>query len=198
MARAGAPKPRVGPSPKLRGAALPLWSGRADVVEWAKGRLDELVTLNATSVELVVLGRQRDATSVEVTRSPGAPSDADLTQIIQAASERGLTVLLLPILELTQVSDGDWRGTLRPADRERWWASYERFVLGYAELAQRAGVQWLGIGSELGSTEGWRDRWYHLISETRRRFAGSDFTGRNVERNVAVKRAQDKHGGDRD
>lgn len=28
------------------------------------------------------------------------------------------------------------------------------------------------IGSELGSTEYWRARWYHLISQTRRRFKG--------------------------
>jgi hypothetical protein len=165
-------QPRYGPAPPMRGAALPLWSRRADLVAWATSRLDEQVALGATCVELVVMGRQRDRTASELGPSPTEPSAAEFKAIVAAARARHLDVLLLPIIELEHVEDGAWRGTIAPADLDRWWASYLRFILRYAELAAASQVSWLAIGSELGSTEAWRDRWYHLISQVRQVFPG--------------------------
>lgn len=165
-------KPRYGPPPALRGAALPLWTARPDRVAWATARLDELAALGATCVELVVMGRQRDGKSDAVTLAPSAPSAAELRDIAAAARARNLEVLLLPILELEQLGAGDWRGTLAPRDRDAWWQSYERFILDLAEQSAAAGIGWFAVGSELGSTETWRDRWYHLISGVRRVFPG--------------------------
>lgn len=163
---------RYGPAPALRGAALPLWSRRDDLQAWAEARLDELVAIGATHVELIVMAQQDDGKSSEVTPSPKSPSEAELRAVIAAAHHRKLGVVLLPIIELLQLRDGDWRGTLAPADRDRWWQSYERLILGHAALAAATGVEWLAIGSELGSTETWRDRWYHLISAVRRVYPG--------------------------
>lgn len=184
MARGGRPRQRsvalrVGPPPALRGAALPLWQRRPELVAWAESRLDELVALGGNAVELVVLGRQPDVTSVEVAHAPSAPSAQELAAVVAAAKRRKLTVLLLPILELERLDDGAWRGTLRPTDPAAWWRSYERFLLHYAALAQATGIDWLSVGSELGSTEGWRDRWYHLISQVRRSFSGKLFYSAN-------------------
>lgn len=181
MARGGPPprRARVGPAPALRGAALPLWHRRPELVAWAESRLDELAALGGNAVQLVVLGRQRDVASIEVTHAPSAPTREELVAVVAAAKRRKLTVLLLPILELEQVDEGAWRGTLRPADPAAWWLSYERFVLHYAALAQDAGVDWLSVGSELGSTEAWRDRWYHLVSQVRRGFAGKLYYSAN-------------------
>jgi hypothetical protein len=81
-------------------------------------------------------------------------------------------VLLFPILWIEERGPGKWRGALEPRDVDRWWSSYERFIVHYADLAAAAGTEWLSIGSELGSTEQWRDRWYHLISRVRRRYRG--------------------------
>lgn len=181
-ARAARPRPRLGPPPELRGATLPLWSPRPDLVAWASARLDEVVAAGGNAVQLVVLARQRDVTSAEVARSPSAPDDHELGAVIAAARERGLTVMLLPIIELEQIGDGQWRGTLRPADRDRWWTSYERLLLGYAELAEATKVDWLAVGSELGSTEGWQERWYHLISAARRRYRGKLLYSANWDR----------------
>lgn len=156
----------------MRGAALPLWSGRSDVVAWAASRLDELARLGANTVELVVLARQDEGRASEVVPAPSAPTADELRAIVEAAHARQLAVVLLPIIELAQVGDGDWRGTLAPADRDRWWQSYERLILNHAAVAAAAGIEWLAIGSELGSTETWRDRWYHLISGVRRIYSG--------------------------
>jgi hypothetical protein len=163
----------------MRGAALPLWSRRPDLVAWAEGRLDELAALGATHVQLVVMGHQQNRRSSAVLPSPKAPTAEELTQIAAAARRRKLAVLLLPILELEELGDGAWRGTLLPKNRDLWWQSYERFILGYAELAAAAGIEWLAIGSELGSTETWQDRWYHLISAVRRIYPGKLFYSAN-------------------
>ncbi len=170
----------------MRGAALPLWTARPDRVAWATARLDELAAIGATHVELVVMGQQRDGKSDEVLPSPGGPTAAELRDIAAAARARRLEVMLLPIIELEQLGDGDWRGTLAPRDRDAWWQSYERFVLGHAEQAAAAGVSWLAIGSELGSTEGWRDRWYHLISGVRKVFPGKLLYSANWDHYEAV------------
>ncbi len=163
----------------MRGAALPLWSRRADLVAWAERRLDELAALGATHVELVVLGQQEDRHSSEVVPSPKEPTAEELLQIAAAAKRRGLQVLLLPIIELQKLGDGAWRGTLVPRHRDQWWQSYERFILRWAALAATAGIEWVGIGSELGSTETWQDRWYHLISAVRKVYAGKLFYSAN-------------------
>jgi hypothetical protein len=151
-------------------------------VAWATGRMKELVAVGATGVELVVMGRQHDAASAELGASPTAPSDEELAAICAAAAAMGLEVVLLPIIELEELGQGDWRGTLHPADRDRWWASYERFVLRYAALAATAHVGWFSVGSELGSTEGWRDRWIHLIAAVRRVFGGKLLYSANWDR----------------
>ncbi len=156
----------------MRGAALPLWSKRPDLIAWATARLDRLAKIGANTVELVVLARQRDGRSSEVVPAESAPTSDELAAIVDAAHARGLAVVLLPIIELAEVRDGDWRGTLAPLDRDRWWQSYERIILGHAAFAAAAGVEWLAVGSELGSTELWRDRWYHLISGVRRVYPG--------------------------
>jgi hypothetical protein len=64
-----------------------------------------------------------------------------------------------------------WRGTLAPADVDAWWQSYERLHHPRRRLAAAHGPpRWWS--ARLGSTEHWRERWYHLISRVRRTFKG--------------------------
>ena len=85
-----------------------------------------------------------------------------------ALASSSLTVLLFPIVWVEKRSAGQWRGTLQPANIDRWWNGYERFVLHYAHIAEAADAEWMSIGSELGSTETWRDRWFHLVGRLER------------------------------
>jgi hypothetical protein len=82
-------------------------------------------------------------------------------------------VTICPIVLLDVTAPGKWRGTLAPKDVDAWWMAYEAFVLHHARLAADVGAQALVIGSELGSTETWRDRWYHLISNVERAYTGA-------------------------
>jgi hypothetical protein len=163
-------------APARRGISLGLWpsSGVDDAarIADAEARLDEIAALGATDVALVVAWRQHDVASSSIAAGPGTASDDVVRAAIRAARARGLRVLVFPIVELEVVAPGAWRGTLAPRDRGAWWSSYEGFVLHYAQLAADEGAEALSIGSELGSTETWRDRWFHLASRVARVFHG--------------------------
>lgn len=139
----------------------------------ATARIGEVAELGATDVALVVAWRQKDVHDTAIAAGPGTASDDVVRAAIRAAHARGLAVLVFPILELDAVGPGAWRGTLAPRDRGAWWSSYEAFVGHYAAIAEDEGAEALSIGSELGSTEAWRDRWYHLASRVGRAYHGA-------------------------
>ncbi|MBK9031893.1 MAG: hypothetical protein IPL61_11295 [Myxococcales bacterium] len=116
--------------------------------------------------------RQRDVRATELGPGPITPSDDEVTAALAAAAARGLAATVFPIVVLDVTGPGQWRGTLAPTDVDAWWSAYERFILHYAALAAAHDAAALVVGSELGSTEHWRERWYHLIGRARRAFTG--------------------------
>lgn len=163
-------------APPVRGVALGLWGdARRDPARFDREvdrSIREIAGLGATHVALVVTWSQRDVRDVQVAPGPRTIPDATLRRAIARARARGLSVLVFPILTLDRVAPGEWRGTLRPRDVDAWWSSYERFILHYAAIAADTGAEALLIGSELGTTEAWRDRWFHLISRVERGYHG--------------------------
>lgn len=135
--------------------------------------IDEIARLGATHVALVVTWAQDDVRSTRIAaRSDVTIDDATLRHAIQHAHGQGLRVLVFPILTLRKLAPGEWRGTIQPADVDAWWLGYEAFILHYAAIAARERAWSLLIGSELGSTESWTYRWYHLISGVERVYDG--------------------------
>jgi hypothetical protein len=147
--------------------SLGLYPGttEADARRW----VDEIADLGANQVALVVSWEQQDVRATEI--RPGG-ADTLLLAAAAHARRRGLQVTVFPLLAVRSLAAGEWRGTLRPRDPAAWWRAYERFIVHHAELAARAGAAALVIGSELGSTEGWRERWYHLAGLVEARFRG--------------------------
>jgi hypothetical protein len=139
----------------------------------AIARLDDIVAVGATDVALVVGWSQPDVKASRLTRGSSTPADADLRAIAAAARDRGLAVVMFPIVIVERTAMGEWRGTLAPRDVDAWWSSYENFILHHAAIARDTGATALVVGSELGSTEAWRDRWYHLIAAVERVYDGA-------------------------
>ena len=166
----------LGGAPARRGIAVPLWSWKGAsakaLTEYAESRLGEIAALGATDVSLVVSWVQADVKSSAIAPAAVTPPDEVVSAAIAAARARGLRVLVFPILMLEKTAAGEWRGTVAPGDVDTWWMAYERFVLHYAAIAAAGGAPSLSIGSELGSTEAWQDRWYHLISGVEKIFPG--------------------------
>jgi hypothetical protein len=103
----------------------------------------------------------------------GGETDARMEEVLDQAKARGLRVLLKPHLWIAR---GEWRGNIdfaRPADWQRWFDSYERWILHYADMAQRNEVAAFVIGVEFRSSQrAHQDRWRDLARKVRERYDG--------------------------
>jgi hypothetical protein len=66
---------------------------------------------------------------------------------------------------------GGWRGTIKPIDRDGWFASYGSFVEPYLRMADQSQIAQIDIGVELNSLAA-DPRWPELISSARSAYAG--------------------------
>lgn len=97
------------------------------------------------------------------------PTDASLLQAMSTARGLGLNVVLKSQVD---VRDGAFRGDIRPASVEAWFASSAAMVDHYADLATQGGAQTLVVGDELTSMASDTTRFEALIAGVRRRFHG--------------------------
>jgi len=158
---------------KQRGVALGLFA--EDVSFSYAPLLQEIVALGATHVSLVVPFYQRHAASTALrlhTRlSPTLEAIADAIRLSRRA---GLEVTLFPIVRLSEPrSPKEWRGTLAPADRDAWFASYGSLLADLASLGALTGVSRLVVGSELSSLDGDLAHWRPLVGRIRALFTGT-------------------------
>ena len=155
----------------IRGMALGMYSGISD--EKLNRKLAELKALQVSHVSLVVSWSMDHVRSETIApHKQFSTPDADLLRMIRRARIRGLKVFLFPIIEVHQRAIGQWRGTIKPPSWDRWWRQYTRFVLHYARIASRSGVELYSVGSELVSTERERGRWQTLIARVRKVYKG--------------------------
>jgi hypothetical protein len=175
-----APPRRAATLGRAEPAAAPVWRGVAlglfgEDPDWSyDGLLAEIQALGATHVELVIPYYQHDVAATAIgPHTRFSPPDRTVLRTLRQAQARGLKVLLFPIVRLEDGGpNGDWRGTLRPRDRDAWYASYRRWLLALADLAAREGVAALSVGSELSTLDVDRPRWAELVGEVRRRYHG--------------------------
>ena len=99
-------------------------------------------------------------------KDPLSPTDAAVVAAIQNMHAQGITVFLKPQVDSL---DGIFRGQFAPANVADWFASYQTFILHYAELASQNGVGGLVIGTELGSLSksAYRSYWLNIIAQLR-------------------------------
>lgn len=187
----GQPAPSVGglPAGVQRGISfVHSWEERGQKgygSETSRRSLQELRSLGTTWISVMPFGflPSLDADSVRLPdddrgpsslfrRSAGESDDRIRNQITDAHA-LGIKVLLKPHL---WIGRGAWCGEINPGTPERWtrfFASYERFLLHYAELAQGAGADMMTVGVELCSTTArFADRWRELIAKTRTLYKG--------------------------
>lgn len=107
------------------------------------------------------------------------PSDYDIEQFTKTAHAKGIKVCLKPMLHS---EDNVWRAHIGFPDLnmddlnaywQPWFESYKNFILRYAELAQRCGIEMLCIGCEMLGTEHRRYDWEYIIQEVRRVYKGT-------------------------
>jgi hypothetical protein len=176
--RAASPDPivtrdRPNHEPRQRGVALGLFA--EDVSFSYSPLLEEIAALGASHVALVVPIYQTHAASTELRlHTRLSPTLETVADTIRQARRMGLEVTLFPILRLSAPREPDeWRGTLRPADRDAWFTSYGAVVGDLASLATLTEASRLVIGSELSTLDGDLARWKKLIGLVRAVYSGT-------------------------
>jgi hypothetical protein len=94
------------------------------------------------------------------------PTPADLGQVVRTAETSGFYVALRPLLANSSL--GVPRNVWRPVHIRAWFASYQRFLLPYARMAQRNKVPKFYVGAEFqdfGGSPLWNrlDRALHRV-----------------------------------
>lgn len=135
--------------------------------------LDEIAELGANSVLLSTAGYMEHAHAQAIyIDSRKLPSREEFVELIRHARKRGLYVILMPIVLLSNPRGSEWRGVIDPPDWTEWWRQYDEFILYFADLAQEGGADAFTVGSELVSTEKYTPKWERIVEQVRKRFTG--------------------------
>jgi hypothetical protein len=158
---------------KQRGVALGLFA--EDISFSYAPLLQEIAALGATHVSLVVpLYQSNGASTALKLHTRLSPTLEAIADAIRLSRRAGLEVTLFPIVRLSEPrSPKEWRGTLAPADRDAWFASYGALLADLASLGALTGASRLVVGSELSSLDGDLARWRPLVERMRALFTGT-------------------------
>jgi len=164
---------------RMRGVALAeIHPGRP--LSAYRHALDDIRALGADWVLLPVFGY------VDSAGAPGVDTDWErgysmaayrkrVAEVVRAADERDLAVVLVPYLLLRVGQEHQWRGNLEPPDWPAWFRSYRGFLEHWISLADAEGVALLAVGAELASSEAQETEWRSLIAFVRSRYHGPLF-----------------------
>lgn len=149
-------------------------------------------TTGCNTVIFAPVGWQETAHSETIDfESDATCGDEELCSMIRFAKELGLMVGIKPTVNC---KDGTWRAHVNFFDEDvpcepkwcNWFASYTKFQLHYAKLAQETGCDIFIAGCEMVMSERREEEWRQLISDIRQEYKGlvSYNTDKYQEHNV--------------
>lgn len=116
--------------------------------------LDEVARLGANWISLTAFARMADNRSVGIDvgfEQPASVTRQAILRSVQQAHARGIRVFFVPHLWL---ESGQWRAEMAHPTEARFMEftrNYAQMVLGWAQLAEEAGVDLFAVGVELRS-----------------------------------------------
>lgn len=151
------------------------WVGGREVV--TEKEIDALVNNHVNWISQTPFGWQRDATTSTLNtnftsdRIWWGESDEGISKTTQLALKAGIKTLLKPHLwvrngwpgDIVMKSDTAW---------QHWFGNYEKFIIHYAELAEKNKIEIFCIGTELQKTTTREKEWRSLISKIRSVYSG--------------------------
>ncbi|WP_172254091.1 glycoside hydrolase family 113 [Saccharibacillus deserti] len=129
-----------------------------------------------TAIAFAAMQDTAHSTEIHYEQSPTV-QDEEVLGAIRSARELGLKVCLKPIVNC---ADGTWRAHINFFDKDvpcepkwsDWFASYQRFMLHYAKIAEQTGCEMLCIGCEMVQTDRREAEWRDLIAAVREVYSG--------------------------
>jgi hypothetical protein len=144
----------------------------------AEQSLDALAELQPNWIAVTFAALQATAQSTEIPfESEPVVTDEEVRWAIRAAHDRGVKVCLKPVVNC---ADGTWRAFIGFFDWDvpgepqwnQWFASYTRFLLHYAAIAEEEGCELFCVGCEMVRTDVREGEWRELIARVRDVFTG--------------------------
>jgi hypothetical protein len=129
-----------------------------------------LAALKATStgwVGIDVFWYQDNISSTSIFPTSNSPSNESVATAILRCHELGMKVFLKPMVDPL---DGNWRGEI-PATIA-WFASYGKFIDGWASFSQANSVDLLCIGCEFNGNDQDAVNWASIVSGVRQLYTG--------------------------
>lgn len=158
---------------QVRGFSMQLSDSTDAGTEHYLQAIDELADLGCNWINFSIAARQYDIHAEEVRINAATmPAQPNLERILRHAKERHMGVMLMPIVLLDNSGSKDWRGVIDPPNWDNWFATYTNFITQEARIARVCDVDIFCVGSELLSTESFRDRWVDTIGQIRKEYSG--------------------------
>ena len=160
-------------SEQIRGFSIQLFGSTPAETEGYLKAVDDLANMGCSWVNFSIAARQDNVHSESIKIVyPNIPSQPDIERILRKAKSRNMGVMLMPIVLLNNSGSKDWRGIIQPPSWDNWFASYTDYIVKMAHIAQTCDVDVFCVGSELLSTETFRDKWLDVIAQIRTEFKG--------------------------
>ncbi len=139
--------------------------------------VEALLRINAESAAVMPFGFIRDVASPEIIfdteRQWFGETKKGAKQYIELLHKNGLRVMMKPQIWIWK---GTFTGTLKMNSEEDWMAleaSYTKFIMAYAELAQETKTEFFCIGTELEKfIENRPEYWSGLVRKIRKVYKG--------------------------
>jgi hypothetical protein len=164
---------KVHKTDQIRGFTIQLTSSQPEAAEGYLQAIDELADMGCTWVNFSIAARQDNIHSESIAIIwQNIPSQKDLERIFHKAKSRGMGIMLMPIVLLNNSGPKDWRGVIAPPSWDNWFASYTAYITFMARLAKSCNVDIFCVGSELLSTEPFRERWIDTVAQIKLNYQG--------------------------
>jgi hypothetical protein len=146
--------------------------------------LDHLQGLGVDSVSVIVVFKQSTYQSSDPHLATYAPTTAEMQTFINAAHQRGMSVMVRPLMDDAQIiidtNHTQWRGTVMPTDVAGWFSTYYNSIL--LPFASLNGLDVIDIGSELTLLAyNYPTQWTSLITSLRNLRPGVRITYSTVD-----------------
>lgn len=152
------------------------WNGNYSTPESDKS-LEDLAATGTQWVSIVVTQYQENIDSTEITPSKNrrTPSDEDIIHVIKKAHSLGMKVALKPHIGLNN-DPQHWWGEIGTnfggPEWDKWFTSYRKFMVHYAQLAENHQVEQFYIGNEIRTLSKRDQEWRDLANIARINFSG--------------------------
>ncbi|MFG2877670.1 glycoside hydrolase family 113 [Streptomyces sp. NPDC048337] len=155
------------------------------LTEKAQLQAKYLIGLKANSVSISFPFYTGNVTSTKTTAGPRTPSPERLETVLKVFQEAGLRTTVRPLMDEKSLGGmPNWRGTIKPSDKDAWFASYTKFLGPYLDVAEKHKVASFTLATELNSLEG-DPRWKALADTAEKSYSGEIGYDANYDNYVA-------------